>query len=191
MLFRSGKFGTSDIVRSKVPKLKKDGSVKYSNSEPKERKGVYIAVAAFMTAYGRRETITAAQNILDDYRSGKSDIQFVYSDTDSLHILSPDGELPAGLDIDDTRLGAWKIESRFRRGRYLRQKCYIQENAEEIFNLDSDYKLKVVVAGMPSSCAEQVDFKNFKIGATYTDKKQPQVVPGGVILKSIDFTIKR
>lgn len=186
-----GKFGTSNIVRSKIPKLNDSGAVKYSDSDPKERKGIYIALASYVTAYGRQQTINAAQSIVDDYRAGRSDIQFLYSDTDSLHILSPDGELPSGLDIDDSRLGAWKIETRFKKARYLRQKCYIQETAEETFNLDSDYYLKVVVAGMPSNCSEQVNFKNFKIGATYTDKKQPQIVPGGVILNSIDFTIKR
>lgn len=186
-----GKFGTGNIVRSKVPKLTGAGTVKYSNTEAKERKGVYIALASFVTAYGRLETIGAAQRIVDEYNAGKSDIRFLYSDTDSLHILSPDGELPAWLEIDDTKLGAWKIESRFNRARYLRQKCYIQENATETFNPESDYELKVVVSGMPSNVAKQVDFRNFKIGATYTDKKQPVIVPGGVVLMPIDFTIKR
>ena len=73
----------------------------------------------------------------------------------------------------------------------MRQKCYIMERAKDIYNPDSGYSLKVVVAGMPENCGDQVTFDNFKIGATYTDKKQPVAVPGGVVLKSIDFTIKR
>ena len=44
---------------------------------------------------------------------------------------------------------------------------------------------------MPEECADQVTFRNFKFGATYTNKKQPEIVKGGVILKDIDFTIQK
>jgi hypothetical protein len=99
--------------------------------------------------------------------------------------------LPAGLEISPTKLGAWKFESKFNKGKFLRQKCYIENSSEDIENPKPEYKLKVTVAGMPEECYEQVNFSNFKIGATYQGKKQPEIVKGGVILKNIDFTINR
>jgi hypothetical protein len=143
---------------------------------------------------------------MDDYNEGKSDIQFVYADTDSLHCVSPNFELPHGLDIDPTKLGAWDFESKFVKAKFLRQKCYIEKEIIKeskyldgiegsqsfLYSKDSTnyYKLKITVAGMPSACYEHVTFKNFKLGASYKGKKQPKNVPGGVILQEVDFTIK-
>ena len=94
----------------------------------------------------------------------------------------------------------------FRKGKYLRQKCYIEDeivNQEDyekglksessyLYSKDKDgfYKMKITVAGMPKGCYEHVTFKNFRIGATYSGKKQPKIVKGGVVLNSVDFTIK-
>ena len=147
-------------------------------------------MASFITSYARHRMITALQRATDDYRTGKSKIRPCYCDTDSLHCLSEDHTLPEWLDVDRNRLGAWKFESKFKRGRFLRQKCYIEESTEDVENTDPEYKLKITVAGMPSECYDQVNFRNFKIGATYKGKKLPQRVKGGVVLRSIDFTIK-
>ena len=102
-----GKFGTDTRVVNKIPYYA-DGQVKYYYSIPTTRKGIYIAVASFITSYARRVTITSAQKIMDDYNAGKSNIQFIYADTDSLHLDSPNFQLPEGLDIDPYKLGAWK-----------------------------------------------------------------------------------
>ena len=186
-----GKFGTDTKVKSKVPYLDEDeDKVKYKDTDAVNRDGVYIAMASFITSYARLKTITAAQTVTDNYNAGKSKIQFVYADTDSLHCLSPDFELPAGLDIDDTKLGAWKWENKFIKAKFLRQKCYIELCSEDINNPEPDYELKVTVAGMPKACHEKVTFKNFVEGATYRGKLQPKIVQGGVILKDVDFTIK-
>lgn len=186
-----GKFGTSTLRRSKAPYMDSDGVVKYKDTAPVEKEGVYVPMASFITSYARHRMITALQRASDDYRSGRSKIRPCYCDTDSLHCLSEDFALPEWLDIDKSRLGAWKFESKFTRAKFLRQKCYIEMSSEDVQNPEPDYKLKVTVAGMPSECYEQVNFQNFKIGASYTGKKLPQRVPGGVILKNIDFTIKR
>lgn len=186
-----GKFGTATKIKSKIPYLGEDDVIHYYDGEVQEKDGLYIAMASFITSYARLKTITAAQTIMDNYNSGKSDIQFVYADTDSLHCISPKFELPEGLDIDDTKLGAWKYESKFNRAKFLRQKCYIENSTEDVFNDDPEYELKITVAGMPKGCYKNVTFKNFKIGATYTGKKQPKLVDGGVILRDVDFTIKR
>lgn len=202
-----GKFGTDTLIRSKVPYLGEDDVVHYYDSEPEYRDGVYVAMASFITSYARLKTITAAQQITDDYNSGKSDIQFIYADTDSLHCLSNELKLPEGLDIDSTKLGAWDYEASFGKGKFLRQKCYIENHiiseedyekgvsGEKSFLYSKDkngfYELKITVAGMPATCHHQVTFENFKIGAEYSGKLQPKIVKGGTILKGVDFTIKK
>lgn len=185
-----GKFGSDNKVKSKVPYLGEDDVIHYKDSEVEEKDGVYVAMASFITSYARLKTITAAQKVMDNYNEGKSKIQFVYADTDSLHCSSPDFELPEGLDIDDTKLGAWKYESKFNKARFLRQKCYIENSTEDIENSNPEYELKITVAGMPKGCYQYVNFNNFKIGASYKGKMQPKMVKGGVVLSDIDFTIK-
>lgn len=189
-----GKFGQDTRMINKVP-FYKDGSVHYKYSEPTTRKGVYIAMASFITSYARRKTILSAQKIMDDYNSGKSDIQFIYSDTDSLSLDSPGFKLPEGLEIDPYKLGAWKYESKFYGedgcgAKFLRQKCYIKNLTEDVDNPNPEYKLKVTVAGMPEECYDQVTFDNFKIGANYFGKKTPMTVGGGTVLVEGTFTIK-
>ena len=185
-----GKFGSDNKVKSKVPYLGEDDIIHFKDSEVEEKDGVYIAMASFITSYARLKTITAAQKVMDNYNEGKSKIQFVYADTDSLHCSSPEFELPEGLEIDDTKLGAWKYESKFNKAKFLRQKCYLENSTEDIENPNPDYELKITVAGMPKGCYEYVNFNNFKLGASYKGKMQPKMVKGGVVLSDIDFTIK-
>ena len=187
----SGKFGTDTLIRTKIPYLDENDVIHYKDAEPEVKDGIYIPMACFITAYAREITIGAAQRVSDEFNAGISNIDFAYSDTDSLHLISPDGTLPEWLEIDKLKLGAWKFESKFKRGKFLRAKCYIEDSTEDIYNDNPEYSLKVTVAGMPESCKHQVNFNNFKLGATYTGKLQPKAVKGGVILQDIDFTIKK
>ena len=189
-----GKFGTDITMVNKIPYYD-CGQVKYYYSDPQTRPGIYIALASFVTSYARKVTISAFQKITDDYNSGKSQIQAIYADTDSLHCSSPGFKLPEGLDIDPYKLGAWKYESKFysedgNGAKYLRQKCYIENFTEDIDNPNPEYHLKITVAGMPEECYDQVTFDNFEIGANYYGKKQPKTVPGGTVLVEGTFTIK-
>ena len=185
-----GKFGTDTKIKSKIPYLGEDDIIHFHDSEVEYKDGVYVAMASFITSYARLKTITGAQRIMDNYNSGKSKIQFVYADTDSLHCYSPDFELPEGLEIDSTKLGAWDYESKFNKAKFLRQKCYIENSTDDVDNPDPEYSLKITVAGMPKGCYPYVNFNNFKIGASYKGKMQPKMVKGGVVLSDIDFTIK-
>lgn len=189
-----GKFGTDNTQVEKIPYYQ-NGQIHYYYSEPKAKSGIYIALASYVTSYARRVTISSAQKITDDYNSGKSDIQFIYSDTDSLKLLSPGFKLPEGLEIDPYKLGAWKYEGKFyspdgKGAKFLRQKCYIENLTEDVTSENPDYHLEIVVAGMPEECYDQVTFDNFKMGASYFGKKQPKTVPGGTVLIEGAFTIK-
>lgn len=183
-----GKFSSKIEQKTKVPYMNKKGVVTFKKGIPKKKDGVYIPIATFITSYARKRIITAAQKIQDDYNAGKSNIQFVYADTDSLHLLSPDYKLPECLNINPTDMGAFKHEGDFRKAKFLRQKCYIEELSKPH---KEEYKLKVTVAGMPEECYQYVNFTNFKIGAKYRGKLEPQRVPGGVVLGEVDFTIKK
>ena len=127
-----GKFGSSIKEISKIPYLCPDtGIVKYEDSDPKEKEPVYLPMAAFITSYARKKSIDAFQLVMDNYNNGISKAQPVYCDTDSLHVwLNGESEEEftknCGLDIDDTRLGAWKREYLFTKGKFLRAKCYME-----------------------------------------------------------------
>lgn len=164
-----GKFGTRSTTASKIPYLQ-DDVVKYKMGEVEEKPILYIPVATFITAWARNKTIRSAQKCYD---------RFVYSDTDSLHLLGT--ELPKEIEIDDLKLGAWAHEKTFTRARFLHSKTYIEE---------VDGKLEVTCCGMPKSCHEFVTWENFKVGSSFPNKLTPTHVKGGIVLKSIDFTIR-
>lgn len=188
-----GKLGTSPQIKSKVPYLMENGVVNYKDDVLREIDGVYLPMATFITSYSRQRIINAFQKLKDDYISGKSKAIPIYTDTDSCHVfLNGEDEETflknCGLEINDTDIGKFKIEGRFRKAKFIRSKCYMQDfkgKGEE------EYRKKITVAGMPESCYDQVTFENFKIGTTYKGRLAPVRVPGGVILGDIDFTIKK
>ena len=190
-----GKFGLSILTASKIPYYDYDtGIVKYRLGEKEEREGVYLPLALFVTAGGRQDTITAAQKIKETTIKEYGEDLYYYSDTDSIHMGITDIEaLRKIIDIDDYKIGAWKIESYFNRAKFIRQKCY----------LEIDDKLHPTVAGLPKQMHDMVTEDNFKKGTTYKrlekecdkdkgqgTKKRFKHVPGGVVLVDTHFTIK-
>lgn len=165
-----GKFGTRPDVRNMQPYLDEEGVVRFRFLEKSEKQTLYIPVGVFVTAWARDVTIRSAQRLYD---------RFIYSDTDSLHILGK--EIPEGIEISDTALGAWKIENTFDRARFIRAKTYIEE---------TNGKLNVTACGMPANCHDQVTWENFHPGAIYTGKLMPKYVKGGIVLQKSDFTIR-
>ena len=184
-----GKFGLNPNTRSKFPYLDRDGVVRYYLTPLEERKPVYIPIATFVTSYARRKTVLTSQSI-KDYTINNCGIDYyIYSDTDSIHLLKlSEEELKKFVDIDDYKLGAWKLESTFTRGKYLRQKCYIEENENE---------LNVTIAGLPKNLGRYITFENFENGLSLLASDEEidhkltfKHVNGGVLLVDTDFTIK-
>lgn len=189
-----GKFGTNPDRDHAKPYLDTvTNTVRYKREQDKTRPTVYIPMAAFITSYARDITIRAGQAHYD---------RFLYSDTDSLHLSGLD--VPDTLDTDATRLGAWKHEFSFAEAKYLRPKSYMQYG----ITADGEMKTKVVVAGMPVTVHEYVNFKNFNYGTTFTirqdgkkwkenhvyvapenAKLKPIRCPGGIVLRPADFTL--
>lgn len=190
-----GKFGLSITCRSKRPYLKNE-IVHYELLEPEERDGVYLPVALFITAYGRYLTITQSQKVRE-YSIKKYGIDvYLYSDTDSVHTLLEKEDIEKIFDLDDERLGAWKVEAEFSECIFIRQKCYLETHIK-----DGKEILKPTVAGLPKQMHDMVTYDNFHIGTEYFrtedectgtqgTKKRYKRVKGGVILVDTSFKIK-
>ena len=184
-----GKFGLNPRVQGKYPYLDEEGIVKYKLYPQEIRDSIYLPVATFVTSYARRKTILTSQAIKDYTLVTYNKDYYIYSDTDSIHLLYlNEDELKQFVDIDDYRLGAWKIESRFTRGKYIRQKCYVEEY---------DDKLNVTVAGLPKKLGKYINFDNFERGLELLESDSEiehkltfKHVKGGVLLVDTDFTIK-
>lgn len=166
-----GKFGTKKLIQEKQVYFE-DDVLKFKNDlELTETTGVYVPLAMFVTSIGRWEIINNAQ---DNYS------HFLYSDTDSLHLLDEGQEIK--LNIDDYKFGDWKIEEQATRGKYLRAKLYIEELI--------DGTLSVRGAGMTDEIKKQVTFDNFKLGATFKGKRATKQIKGGVLIYTTTFSIK-
>lgn len=169
-----GKFGFRLKGASKYPILE-NNKVRYKLGEEEIREGIYLPVAIFVTAWARNDIIRAGQANID---------RLLYIDTDSLHLLG--NANPRELFIDDYKLGAWKIESKFCRARYIRAKRYIEDTWNK---KEGCYKLMIKCAGLPAVCHSQVTWDNFRPGMIYTGKLQHMTVEGGVYLKETTFEL--
>lgn len=182
-----GKFGKNPVTRCKKPIIYKN-RVAFDYLEKEEGKGLYIPVATFITSYARKKTIESSQKIRDYTLEKYGKDMYVYSDTDSIHTtLTNEKELKSFLEIDDYILGYWKYESTYLRGKYLRQKCYIE--------LQPDGSMNVTVAGLPKFLGKYITFDNFEVGFTTENltkekKLTYKYVPGGVVLVETEFSIK-
>ena len=206
-----GKTGLNPISVKKYPYLQ-DGVLKFGFHDREEREPIYIPAATFITSYARRFIIQSAQAVRDWSLAKYGEDYMIYTDTDSLHIRINNeeedvAELSKIIDIDDYKLGYWKLESRFDRGSYIRQKCYIEEDYNKVLN--------VTMAGFPKYLAPLITFDNFKLGYTtegltvedmieiakgngatpeQIERIHPKLryhqVKGGVVLEDTDFTIK-
>lgn len=175
-----GKFASSLDCQSKIPYIE-DDVVLYKLGEKETKKGIYLPIGSFITAYARNKTIRTSQAIktysIEKY--GKD--LYCYSDTDSIHCLLPIEELNKFCEIDDVKLGYWKHESTFSKARFVRQKTYLEMINDEV---------KITCAGMPKECYKFVEWNKFKEGFKCGGKLMFKHVKGGVKLVETEFTIK-
>ena len=165
-----GKFATNPKAAKKIPSIDRDKMVHYEIDDTEISDPVYTAMGAFITAYARNKTIRSAQTVYD---------RFIYADTDSLHLIGFD--VPEGIDVHPSKLGAWKHEGTFTDSKYIRAKTYM----ETIDGVD-----KVTCAGMPDNVKAKVTYDNFHTGSTFDGKLMPRRCVGGVVLVDTTFTIK-
>ena len=119
------------------------------------KKPGYIACGSAITSYARNFTIRAAQK---NYH-GVDKPGFIYADTDSIHCdLKP--EEVTGIKVHNSAFCCWKLESKWDKAIFVRQKTYIEHVIEE--NLENKggkwcgekiepyYNIKC--AGLPDKC---------------------------------------
>lgn len=188
-----GKFGANPNIRTKKPYLDEEKVLRFTFNEKEIGNTVYIPVATFITSYARRKTIETSQAIRDYTINKYKKDYYIYSDTDSIHMIElPEEELKQFIDIDDYKLGAWKLESKFIKGKFIRQKCYIE--------MDTEGNINSTIAGLPKKLSKIINFENFKIGFNTKDyecevkeighKLRYKYTKGGVVLAQTDFKIK-
>lgn len=175
-----GKFAKSMEMGCKSPYLEKD-VVKYHLEDSEDVEGLYIPIGSFVTAYAREITIRTSQKIKEYSINKYGKDMYIYSDTDSIKTLLPIEELEQFCDIDPVRLGAWKNEGIASKGKWIRQKCYLEM---------IDGKMHITCAGLPKNCYDKVTWEEFKTGFTCGGKLTFKHVKGGVKLVETDFTIK-
>lgn len=185
-----GKFGSNPNITGKHPILDEEtNAVRLVRGPDKMKAPVYTAIAVFVTSYARDLTIRAAQA---NYKN------FIYADTDSLHLLLDDewtGEytdpktglvvkVPGNITIHPSDMGAWKYEYSFVEGHYLRAKSYLDKKADGTY--------KVAFAGVPVDVQQTMTFDTI-VGDSFTlvGKKEHHVVPGGVVLRDKPYTFVR
>ncbi len=163
-----GRFAINPLRAGRLPGISDEGTPLYTLTPQEYDEPCYTPVGVWTTSYGRDRVIRAAQSFGD---------RFLAADTDSCHVL---GLGAAGLDVDSTRLGAWKLESEFDKATYLRAKAYAERIGGEV---------EAHVAGLPRKLLKSVSVEDVRIGAKFSGKLVPRRVPGGVILQSTDFEI--
>lgn len=194
-----GKHGTKYVLLSKSIEWVEDEDIPVQfkpekqnfNKEPDDPSHYYIPYAAFVTAYARRMLVTAWNKF-----KGKA----VYCDTDSIHFIGKESDIPEELhdiiDWDKTgEIGLLKVEGNFIAGRYLRSKTYI-----EVDKKDTPH---ITCAGATPEIKELMTWNNFKVGfdawaicdekgldKTYHCKLKPKQYPSGVNLEPQTFSIK-
>lgn len=183
-----GKFGTSIDVINKYPYLCDDGSIEYIRTPKTTREPVYIATAAFTTAYVRDRLIRDCQKVRDYSIKKYNKDMYIYSDTDCISSLLPEEDLREIFNISKDELGAFKIEDKFTKGRYIKAKCYILEKEE-------NKELKATVAGLAQRYMENkkanIKFNDFKSGIEIdSGAVEYRHVKGGVIRTQRTYKIK-
>lgn len=166
----TGKFALNPVRKNRIPIIS-NGIVTMGEEYEQEAQQVYAPLSIFITAWGR-SILMEKINIYNKYN------RFVYSDTDSLHIVKG---LLKGMWVDQNKLGAWKLEHKFDVAKYLHQKCYYgEEGGQKIY----------AVAGLPKS--EDVE-REFTID-TFAEGKEVNTykaasIEGGKIQKETKFKL--
>lgn len=151
-----------------------DGLLHFKRVDGERRKGGYIPIAAFITAYSREFIIT---NILKNFD------RFVYCDTDSMYLL---GQEKPNVPIHDSLYGYFKIEHYIKRAKFLGCKRYMYET-EEYSNEPNETIVKC--CGAPETITKQFTFENFVPNATFEGKILSHIVKGGKHLEETTYKL--
>lgn len=208
-----GKFAAKMDSSFKIPWLDDDRDcIRFREQEEHDAQPGYIAVGAAITSEARVFTITHAQMC---HERG----QFLYSDTDSIHLK---GEIPEGIPIAKNELCTFKIEAEFDEAFYQNAKRYIEHIIDEPMEDKPPQKpyYSITAAGLPQRgkdlfiCSiggkdieelkkdkelskEEEEFvkvkrgiKDFDVGIVIPGKLRVKRMKGGIVLEPTTFSIR-
>lgn len=197
-----GKLATTKNSSFKVAYVKEDGSIGYTTIIDYGKEPGYIPIGSAITSYARNFTINAAQQ---NYH-GKNKPGFIYADTDSIHCDLQESKIK-GVNIHDTNFCCWGIESKWKKGWFVRQKTYIEQTEEETI---------IKCAGMPERCknlflknigesnielenltdeekmflSKKLKITDFNLGLLVPGKLQPKRIKGGIVLLNGSYEMR-
>ncbi len=134
-----------------------------TKEQQEDKVGKYIPVAIATSSFAKAITIKAVQQNAEN---------FIYCDTDSMHLRIDNDVLPDGIDIDDDRFGAWKNEWDIKKFGYV---------IEAVYSGAKRYMVRFKKDGKPYNIVKVA-------GITNDDWKQKQTAKS--FKKHIDFQIK-
>lgn len=198
-----GKLASSTDSSYKVP-YKENGVLKWKTVHENKKKPMHIGMGAFVTAYARKFTITAAQANYE---------RFIYADTDSIHLLGTEDAI--GVKEHPSEFLCWKREHDWDEATFVRQKTYAEHNTKaDREEIEPFWDIKG--CGCPDRCKnlflEAVDGKvrvkgksekeiewvekhkgitlhDYKEGLEIEGKLMPKQKAHGVVLEATTFTI--
>lgn len=207
-----GKMASSTSSNFKIAYLKDDKSIGFYTQIANDKIPGYIAVGSAITSYARNFTIRAAQI---NYHGIDKD-GFIYADTDSIHCSLPPEKI-IGIKVHPTNFCAWKLESCWDIGFFVRQKTYIEHIvAEDCEQIDNPY-YNIKCAGMPERCKDlflksidgyeireedsfteeerqflstKRNLEDFNVGLKVPGKLLPKRIRGGVLLVNTTYEMR-
>lgn len=201
-----GKFATSTNSSYKIVRTE-NGILKFNRITEFNKQCGYIPIGAYITAYARRFTITAAQlNYYGDNING-----FKYADTDSIHCDLPVEKI-MGVKLHNTEYNAWKIENSWEQAVFVRQKTYIeicngiydikcagmQEYCKKLFyasvtgktDIFTDMELKTMTDEEKKYISIKRSIDDFNIGMEVPGRLMPKYIKGGIILEKNKYVMR-
>lgn len=150
-----GKMASSPDSSFKIASFE-DAILHFTQVHEEDKKPGYIAVGSAVTSYARNFTIRAAQKNFH----GTDKPGFIYADTDSIHCDLPPEEIK-GITVHPSNFCCWKLESRWDKAIFVRQKTYIEHVVEsDLFEHEDGWHGEILekpyhnikAAGMPKKC---------------------------------------
>lgn len=150
-----GKMASSPDSSFKIASFE-DAIMHFTQVHEEEKKPGYIAVGSAVTSYARNFTIRAAQKNFH----GADNPGFIYADTDSIHCDLPPSDIK-GITVHPADFCCWKLEAKWDKAIFVRQKTYIEHIVEsDLFEHEDGWHGEVLekpyhnikAAGMPKKC---------------------------------------
>lgn len=184
-----GKFATGyDAPFFVLQKTEK--RLSYPEKYDAEKAAGYIPLAAAVVSAAKCEVVRIAQQNYDN---------FMYSNTDSFHLLNCDN--PEGFLIDQIKSGYFKLEFTASEGRYLRENSYVLKNGDNlkiVCSMSENAKDNIIQAFLKNENFEKkseqeiefikrgLEVEDYQIGLRIPGNEILRLVPGGVLKTKVE-----